>query len=245
MATVSYSFDTDSVGTENTADNDTNITGFSHQCTEPWNHDSITENVAAFEDSRCVKIYDAIGSGSSITIMAEVDTIGSLGTNVETDVLVQFEMPSSGSNFHIIRMRMGTLAPDADSIALTSEGTEGQLRVADWRGATVWDWVGVAVTVTGLNWDEVWWFRMQVASGGAGSFQWKAWADGASEPGSWNQTGLTYTAQTAGYCGFGELSTECRWGWFAIGTVGDDAPGPSAGGPTSEITPLMATRIAS
>lgn len=97
-----------------------------------------------------------------------------------------------------------------------------------------WSAIGAAKDVSSnFVAGDWWWTRIQVDGGATGNWRWRTWKDGDAEPGTWQNADSANTTVRGGYVGVGiYLSTGWHMDvqWFSVGTGGDAAPEPSAGG---------------
>lgn len=167
------------------------------------------------------------GSGLTVEKFMRWDTVGSLGANVDTEALCLFRINAitadPGCYMPIIMRHNGT----SQYYALNNVNST-QERLQKFTALTANEHVSNAAAKVAAA--TVWtWAKMRVTTA-SGTWEYKLWADGGSEPAY--GTPANSTTLTSGYVGFGAgdyNGMPLDVGWFSVGTAGTAAPSPSTG----------------
>jgi hypothetical protein len=156
------------------------------------------------------------------------DSIDADADRDDVEVLVQVKVSSTARHWIAVRI-VGSGSTDGYVLALGT--TEMQFRRIE-GGA----FLTLATASVSFSADD--WVNLRFRINGTAAYG-RAWADGDSEPGTWDIDGTAATAYTAaGYVGpakHSDTSTQL-WRYFGVGTNGDSAPASAGGGLDSSVS---------
>lgn len=144
--------------------------------------------------------------------------------DVEVLCQVYVDVSSATQRWLVGRMATsGTVTGYAPRLRTTS------VTLYRFSGGTYTSISDVAVTITSGTWC---WLRMRL---NGSTVQLRYWADGDSEPGTWNIDTTDATYNTAGYVGLlkGSNTNTQLWRKLGVGTNGDTAPSSAVSSATS------------
>jgi hypothetical protein len=190
--------------------------------------------------------WDDTGWGEGVLISP--DDIGGLSAGVAAEVLVGFKFGTlagtKGGHFSTVGpiIRALTDMSKFNGVGFQRNGGTPVEQFQGWYFNVGNDWsnMGSAKVVTGtIVAGDWWWSRMSVTAGG--SWSWKVWKDGVSEPG-YDVTGASETSQTSGHVGVGGYDNT-PYGpidiqWLSVGTAGSAAPSPGGSPPPATVKSL-------
>lgn len=214
-------------GTANTA-SPTAIAGFTWVGGEGnWNA-VVTAGANPGGGGKYVRIANN-ASGLTLFKFMRWDTVGSLGANVDTELLALFRIHAFADAEQycplVIRHNGATqyYALNAPNVAATEQ-------MQRFTGLVVSESVGNSITRVTTA-DAWFWSRGKVLTS-SGHWSWKIWADGGAEPAYFSIGTADSVALTSGYVGFGTgnyTGLPMDVGFLSIGTAGDPAllPGES------------------
>lgn len=184
-------------------------------------------------------------TGWGAAMMIRPTTIGNVSANTATEVLIGWRTSTGVTSSTAVTFGPGQLRTNTANI--NQHYTVGSRVAAGVETQQLWynnagsEWVSIGATktvTTDYTPGDWWWTRLQVD--GSGNWLWRTWADGGSEPGTWQNASAADTTVTGGYAGFGLFSTAfvIDVQWFSLGTGADSAPSPSGGGGSTELPPF-------
>lgn len=187
---------------------------------------------------KLLRLQDSGWGGGPVIITP--DAIGSVAAGTETEILVGFRLglsndADSPAHGRMVPAMLRTTDASASPVRIYGVGyrrtASTSTRFQGWyfQGVDDWSNLGPEKTLSpSLVANDRWWVRLHVTA--AGSWSWKVWKDGASEPG-WDATGTSDTTRTSGYVGAGAADSFTRYDpldieWMSVGTGADAAPMP-------------------
>jgi hypothetical protein len=238
MATFSHDFSDITADTTAVDSSTTAITGWTWRTvgggggnSSYWGAKVVTDGTNDLGGKAC-QVGEVVSTGwGDISTQLYATSVGNVSAGTETEVLFKFKLPSipSGS---FDATRIGSVRHSSTTLGthyslLFTSATAIQLTYV--QGGSAWAGIGSSITKTPSA-NTWYWARIKVTA--AGAWSWRMWADGASEPGTWDVDAESDTTQTSGYVGLTAYSTATdpvTYGYFAIGTGGDAPPEPSGG----------------
>lgn len=162
-----------------------------------------------------------------------------VGSVADIKILAKIQTPSSGGGAYwpgVVIRGAGTDGTDNDGYTLRIDCTFNRLKLDYYDNGSIGNVTYVTKTFSQGTW---YWFRFE-ASGT--SLKGKAWADGSSEPGSWDIDTTDSTITAAGWAGIDSRNDDGWCDYFSAGTSGDEPGNPlSTTTTTTTITTTSST----
>lgn len=202
--------------------------------TERWTAGTVLE-VRAGGDVGSKHLFFEPNAAGTIITWNDIDADANRDV---VEVLMAFKLPSvaTRTNPRCGAVILGNADRDGYFGGISDSPNARMLKVVNNTETTV-----VSLGSQSFAISTLYWFRMARLADNTCRF--KVWADGDSEPGTWNST--TDSAVTAaGWVGiYGSSNTsDPEVHYFAVGTNGDSAPSPGGGGGGGGV-PIKAFRI--
>jgi hypothetical protein len=155
------------------------------------------------------------------------DDIDADGDRDDVEVLGLYQLPATSTTNRVFSVRV---SDDSLRTCYAVRLRTGDVYVYRTSGSVATQLAGdTTLSLTTGNW---YWVRFQIIGT---AYKAKVWAEGASEPGTWNVESTDSTYSTAGHVGLlkGANTNTQLWRKFGVGTNGDTAPSSAPASATS------------